>query len=89
MPIFGQPQVFGDEFLHLEAAGAVNATVDPMFGPDGPARIAVSVFQNDASHATVSSDEASRRCAREVADRFAQLRDAGRARGRWLCCWAA
>ena len=75
--IFGQPQVFGDEFLHLEAAGAVNATVDPMFGPDGPARIAVSVFQNDASHATVSSDEASRRCAREVADRFAQLRDAG------------
>ena len=54
--IFGQPQVFGDEFLHLEAAGAVNATVDPMFGPDGPARIAVSVFQNDASHATVSSD---------------------------------
>ena len=29
------------------------------------------------SHATVSSDEASRRCAREVADRFAQLRDAG------------
>ena len=48
-----------------------------MFGPDGPARIAVSVFQNDASHATVSSDEASRRCAREVADRFAQLRDAG------------
>ena len=75
--IFGQPQVFGDEFLHLEAAGAVNATADPMFGPDGPARIAVSVFQNDASRATVSSDEASRRCAREVADRFAQLRDAG------------
>ena len=75
--VFGQPQVFGDEFLHLEAAGAVNTAADPVFEGDGPARIAVSVFQNDGSRATVSSEERSARCAREVAERFAQLREAG------------
>lgn len=75
--VFGQPQVFGDEFLHLEAAGAVNTAADPVFEGDGPARIAVSVFQNDGSRATVSSEELSARCAREVAERFAQLREAG------------
>lgn len=63
MPVFGQPQVFGDEFLHLEAAGAVNTAADPVFEGDGPARIAVSVFQNDGSRATVSSEELSARCA--------------------------
>ncbi|MFR0868470.1 MAG: UvrD-helicase domain-containing protein [Adlercreutzia sp.] len=47
--VFGQPQVFGDEFLHLEAAGAVNTAADLVFEGDGPARIAVSVFQNDGS----------------------------------------
>ena len=57
--VFGQPQVFGDEFLHLEAAGAVNTAADPVFEGDGPARIAVSVFQNDGSRATVSSEELS------------------------------
>lgn len=61
--VFGQPQVFGDEFLHLEAAGAVNTAADPVFEGDGPARIAVSVFQNDGSRATVSSEELSARCA--------------------------
>ena len=37
----------------------------------------MSVFQNDGSRATVSSEELSARCAREVAERFAQLREAG------------
>ncbi|MFR1166352.1 MAG: UvrD-helicase domain-containing protein [Adlercreutzia equolifaciens] len=34
--VFGQPQVFGDEFLHLEAAGAVNTAADLVF--EGTAR---------------------------------------------------
>lgn len=73
--IFSQPTVFGDDFLRLEAKGAVNAEPDTLF--DGGARPRVSL---SAVHYPARGFDASRARdagAEAVADHFAELAAAG------------
>ncbi|MCI9262099.1 UvrD-helicase domain-containing protein [uncultured Adlercreutzia sp.] len=71
--VFSQPEVFGDDFLSLEAGGAVNAVADPLFA-ERP-RVQVDVTHNEYSGA--SKDEARAASAAALAEHFAALRDEG------------
>ena len=73
--IFSQPTVFGDDFLRLEARGAVNKEPDALF--DGGARPRVSL---SAVHYPARGFDASRARdagAEAVAEHFAELAAAG------------
>lgn len=73
--VFSQPTVFGDDFLRLEAKGAVNAEPDALF--DGGVRPRVSL---SAVHYPARGFDASRARdagAEAVADHFAELAAAG------------
>ena len=73
--VFSQPTVFGDDFLRLEAKGAVNAEPDALF--DGGARPRVSL---SAVHYPARGFDASRARdagAEAVANHFAELAAAG------------
>lgn len=73
--VFAQPTVFGEDFLRLAAKGKVAGEPDEVFDGGALPRVALSVLQRP--HRGVTTDAARREVAREVADRFAALRDAG------------
>lgn len=71
--IFSQREVFGGDFLRLEAGGSVNEQVDPLFA-DRP-RIQVNVVHGEAKKASI--DDARQASAAAIARHFATLRDEG------------
>lgn len=76
--IFSADEVFGGDFLRLEAKGAVNAKADPLFEAEGRAvrpRVSVAVAQRPWSGVpgSVTLDAS----ARAIADHFADLEAAG------------
>lgn len=76
--IFSADEVFGGDFLRLEAKGAVNAKPDPLFEAEGRAvrpRVSVAVAQRPWSGVpgSVTLDAS----ARAIADHFAELAAAG------------
>lgn len=73
--VFAQPTVFGEDFLRLAAKGKVAGEPDGVFDGGALPRVALSVLHRP--HRGVPADVARREVAREVADRFAALRDAG------------
>lgn len=71
--VFSQPTVFGNQFLRLEAGGAVNTLADPLFA-ERP-RVQVDVTHNERRG--VSKDDARAQSAAALAEHFAALRDEG------------
>ena len=77
--IFGQPTVFGDDFLSLSAGSALNQVDDPLFA-ERP-RVFVDVVHNQSGRGGVSKDAARAEAAASIARHFAELRDGGAAVG--------
>lgn len=77
--IFGQPTVFGDDFLSLSAGSALNQVEDPLFA-ERP-RIFVDVVHNQSGRGGVSKDAARAEAAASIARHFAELRDGGASAG--------
>ncbi|MCI8424570.1 MAG: UvrD-helicase domain-containing protein [Adlercreutzia sp.] len=75
--IFGQPTVFGDDFLSLSAGSALNQVDDPLFA-ERP-RVFVDVVHNQSGRGGVSKDAARAEAAASIARHFAELCDGGAA----------
>ncbi len=83
--IFSQPQVFGDEFLHLEARAEVNDELDSTFeeGAYAIPRLVLDVIHYPRSVKGIGgfSAQAREEAARHIAERFVKLKDAGQRAG--------
>lgn len=71
--VFSQPDVFGENFLRLRASGKINEAADPVFEKEPR----IEVLTVEASGRGASATQAEPIAAREIAARFARLRDAG------------
>ncbi len=83
--IFSQPQVFGDEFLHLEPCAALNDEFDPTFDGDTAKdpRLVFDIIHYPRSVKGIGglSGRAREEAAKHIAERFVGLVDAGQRAG--------
>ncbi|MEY8460940.1 UvrD-helicase domain-containing protein [Eggerthellaceae bacterium 24-137] len=80
--VFSADEVFGDDFLRLEARGAVNNVSDPLFeGDAGMARPRVRVHVAQRPWSGVDSSVTLNASAAAIADHFADLAAAGASAG--------